>query len=90
MTKTQLIESIVKATELDKATVEKSLNATLDCIKDSVKEGHDVTLIGFGTFTKSKRSARTGRNPQTGMAIEIKETTVPKFRPGRDFKEAVR
>ena len=55
-------------------------------IKKAVKKGDDVTLVGFGTFTKSKRKARTGRNPQTGKEIKIPAMTVPKFRAGREFK----
>ena len=66
------------------------LNACLDTIKKSVKKGDDVTLIGFGTFTKSKRKARMGRNPQTGKEIKIPAMTVPKFRAGREFKDALK
>jgi len=62
----------------------------IDTVKKSVKKGDDVTLIGFGTFTKSKRKARMGRNPQTGKEIKIPAMSVPKFRPGSEFKAAVR
>ena len=55
-----------------------------------MKKGEDVTLIGFGTFTKSKRKARIGRNPQTGKEIKIPAMNVPKFRAGREFKNAIR
>ena len=89
MNKTDLIEAIAKAANVTKVDAEGVLNATLDTIKKSVKKGDDVTLIGFGTFTKTKRKARTGRNPQTGKEIKIPAMTVPKFRPGREFKEAV-
>jgi DNA-binding protein HU-beta len=58
----------------------------LDHIKKAVKKGDDVKLVGFGTFTKAKRKARTGRNPQTGKAIKIPAAWVPKFRPGAEFK----
>ncbi len=66
------------------------LNAALVAIKKTVKKGEDVTLIGFGTFTRSKRKARLGRNPQTGKEIKIPAMTVPKFRPGREFKNFIR
>ena len=84
MNKAQLIEAVAKSANLTKVDAELVLNTALDTIKKSVKKGEDVTLIGFGTFTKSKRKARTGRNPQTGKEIKIPAMTVPKFRPGRD------
>ena len=90
MNKAQLIETIAKHCKLTKTDCENVLNACLDTIKKSVKKGDDVTLIGFGTFTKSKRKARIGRNPQTGKEIKIPAMTVPKFRAGREFKTFVR
>jgi DNA-binding protein HU-beta len=81
---------VAKNTGVTKVDAENILNTALDVIKKSVKKGDDVTLIGFGTFTKSKRKARTGRNPQTGKEIKIPAMTVPKFRPGREFKNAIR
>jgi DNA-binding protein HU-beta len=90
MNKAELIENVAKLAKVTKVDAENILNATIDTIKKSVKKGDDVTLIGFGTFTKSKRKARTGRNPQTGKEIKIPAMNVPKFRPGREFKDAVR
>ena len=90
MNKAQLIESIAKVTKLTKVDCESVVNEALESIKKSVKKGDDVTLIGFGTFTKAKRKARIGRNPQTGKEIKIPATTVPKFRPGREFKNFVK
>ena len=90
MNKAQLVEQVSKATELTKTDVESVLNSSLELIKKSVKKGDDVTLVGFGTFTKSKRKARAGRNPQTGKEIRIPAMTVPKFRAGKEFKNAVR
>jgi DNA-binding protein HU-beta len=90
MNKAQLIEVIAKAANVTKVDAENVLNAAIDSIKKSVKKGEDVTLIGFGTFTKSKRQARSGRNPQTGKEIKIPAMTVPKFRPGREFKDAIK
>lgn len=90
MNKAQLIESIANATDMTKVDVENVLNHALETVKKSVKKGDDVTLIGFGTFTKSKRKARMGRNPQTGKEIKIPAMTVPKFRPGREFKDALK
>jgi DNA-binding protein HU-beta len=90
MNKSQLVESIASHTEMPKSQVESVLNTCLELVKKSVKKGDDVTLVGFGTFTKSKRKARTGRNPQTGEEIRIPSMNVPRFRAGKDFKELVR
>ncbi len=90
MNKAELIDAIAKTSRVTKVDAEMILNSTIDTIKKVVKKGEDVTLIGFGTFTRSKRRARTGRNPQTGKEIKIPAMTVPKFRPGREFKETLR
>ncbi len=90
MNKAELIEKIAGDTGLTKAQIEKTLDATMDTIKKSVKKGDEVKLVGFGTFTKSKRKARTGRNPQTGKAIKIPAAWYPKFRPGAEFKSLIK
>jgi DNA-binding protein HU-beta len=90
MNKTQLVDLVAKQTSLTKTSVEEVLNASIDAIKKSVKKGEDVTLVGFGTFTKSKRKARAGRNPQTGKEIKIPAMTVPRFRAGKEFKDSLR
>ena len=90
MNKAELIEAVAKVTKVTKVDTEAVLNTCLDAIRKSVKKGDDVTLIGFGTFTKTKRKARIGRNPQTGQEIKIPAMTVPKFRPGREFKNAIK
>ena len=90
MNKAQLVEQVSKPTTLTKAEVERVLTSTSELVKTSAKKGDDVTLVGFGTFTKSKRKARVGRNPQTGKEIKIPSMTVPKFRPGKEFKDSVR
>jgi DNA-binding protein HU-beta len=90
MNKAQMIETIASSANLTKVDAENALNACIDAIKKSVKKGDDVTLVGFGTFTKAKRKARMGRNPQTGKEIKIPAMNVPKFRAGKEFKNAVR
>ncbi len=90
MNKAELIEAVATHTNTTKAQAERLLDATLDIIKKNVKKGDEVKLVGFGTFTKAKRKARMGRNPQTGKAIKIPATSYPKFRPGAEFKEIVR
>ena len=94
MNKSELIEKIsemtAKTADLKKSQIEAVINETLSLIKTSVKKGHDVTLVGFGTFTKTKRKARMGRNPQTGKELKIPAMTVPRFKAGKDFKDTLR
>lgn len=86
MNKSELVERVAKQTQQTKTNVEFTVNELIELIKKSVKRGEDVTLVGFGTFTSRKRKARTGRNPQTGKEISIPAMTVPRFRPGKEFK----
>lgn len=90
MNKAQLIEKIAAETKISKAQAEDILDAAIDNIKKAVKKGDDVKLVGFGTFTKAKRKARIGRNPQTGKAIKIPAANTPKFRAGSEFKNLVK
>ena len=90
MNKGELIESIAKAGGLSKADAGRALDATLDSITKALKKGDRVTLPGFGSFSTSKRAARTGRNPQTGATIKIKARTVAKFKAGSKLADAVR
>lgn len=87
MNKAQLVEQLAADLEITKADCERVIDGTLELVRKAVKKGEDVTLVGFGTFTRSKRKARTGRNPQTGESIKIPACTVPKFRPGKAFKD---
>lgn len=87
MNKAQLVEQLASDLEITKADCERVIDGTLELVRKAVKKGEDVTLVGFGTFTRSKRKARTGRNPQTGESIKIPACTVPKFRPGKAFKD---
>ncbi len=89
MNKAQLVERIAASVNLSKSQAEEVLNSTLQNIATAVKRGEEVKIVGFGTFTKLKRKARNGRNPQTGKAIKIPATWYPKFRPGSDFKDLV-
>ncbi len=87
MNKAQLVEHLASEVQLTKADCERILDNALDTIRKTVKKGDDVTLVGFGTFTRTKRKARKGRNPQTGEAIKVPARTVPKFRPGKGFRD---
>jgi DNA-binding protein HU-beta len=90
MNKAELIEKLSKDVALTKADTERVLDAFIETVRSSVKKGDEVKLVGFGTFTKSKRKARTGRNPQTGKAIKIPAAWYPKFRPGSEFKSMLK
>jgi DNA-binding protein HU-beta len=87
--KTELIEHIAKQADISKAAAGRALEALVGGIRVALRKGNSVTLVGFGTFLVSKRAARTGRNPRTGAAIKIRAAKVPKFRPGKDLKDAV-
>ena len=89
MNKSELIEALVKETDMSKAAAGRALNALVDMITKTVAKKQDVQLIGFGTFKATKRAARTGRNPRTGEALKIAAANVPKFTPGAAFKAAV-
>ena len=90
MTKADLIDKIAAAASLTKADAGKALNSTLDAIRLSLKKGQKVTLVGFGTFSVSKRKARKGRNPRTGQEIKIAATKVPKFTAGKTLKDSIK
>ena len=89
MNKSDLVVAIAKKTGRTKASVEATLNAVLDTITATLAKGGKVALIGFGTFSTSKRAARTGRNPATGAAIKIVASKVAKFSVGARLKKAV-
>ena len=89
MNKSELIEVAAKEAGLTKAAADRALGGMIDAIVKAVSKGDTVTLVGFGTFKSAKRAARTGKNPQTGAAIKIAATTVPKFSAGAGFKAAV-
>ncbi len=89
MNKKELIESIADAADISKAAAEKALNGTLAAIAETLKKGDKVTLVGFGTFSVSKREARKGRNPQTGAEIEIPAKNIAKFKAGSKLSEAI-
>ena len=73
----------------DKKSATEAVNAVLEAIQSAVASGDKVAITGFGVFEKSERPARTARNPATGAEIHVAATSVPKFRPGADFKALV-
>ena len=90
MTKAELVEKMAKDADISKAAAGKALDSLIGAIFKTVKKGNKVALVGFGTFSVSKRKARTGRNPQTGATIKIAARKVPKFSAGKAFKDAVK
>ena len=89
MNKSELVEAIANGSGVTKAAASKVLDIFMTTITDALKSGDQVVLPGFGSFSTGLRSARTGRNPQTGQAIEIKASRVAKFKAGKSLKEAV-
>ena len=87
--KADLVEVVAKAADISKSSAEKALDGALNGIRNALKKGGSVTLVGFGTFRVAKRAARTGRNPRTGEAIKIKAAKMPKFTAGKALKDAV-
>ena len=89
MNKTELIAAIADQAEISKKDAEAALNAFTGTIGKALKKGDKVQLVGFGTFEVSKRSARKGRNPQTGETIKIKASKTPKFKAGKALKDMI-
>ena len=89
MNKSELIDSVAKASGLSKADSDRALRAVVKTITGSLKKGNPVALVGFGTFKVSKREARMGRNPQSGASMPITAKTVPRFSAGKALKDAV-
>jgi len=87
--KAELVETVAQSADLSKASAARALDAMLEGISNALKGGDQVALVGFGTFQVKQRSARTGRNPQTGAPIEIAAANVPGFKPGKALKDAV-
>lgn len=89
MKKTELIALVAEKANLSKKDAEKAITATFDAIVDAVAAGDKISLVGFGTFERRDREARTGCNPRTKETIEIPATKVPAFKAGKAFKDAV-
>lgn len=89
MNKSELIAAIAAKTEVSKAAAEKSLNATIEAIAETLAQGEKVQLVGFGTFSVKERAERTGRNPQSGETIKIAASKAPAFTAGKALKDQV-
>ena len=89
MNKTELIDEIAKAADISKASASRALEAMIDAVARTLKNGDTVTLAGFGTFAVTARAERIGRNPRTREEIKIPASKVPKFKPGKALKDAL-
>ncbi|MGB8703644.1 MAG: HU family DNA-binding protein [Gillisia sp.] len=89
MNKTDLIDAMAEHAGVSKAAAKKALESFLENVEKSLKKGDRVSLVGFGSWSVSKRAAREGRNPQTGKTIKIAAKNVVKFKAGADLQKAV-
>jgi len=89
MNKSELIDKVAMAAELNKASAARAVDAMLDGIAEALKGGAQVTLSGFGTFSVTHRAERSGRNPRTGETLTIPASKNPKFKAGKGLKDAV-
>ncbi len=89
MNKMELVNRMAQAAGITKSAAERALDGFMEAVVEAVSRGEKVTLVGFGTFSVAQRSARKGRNPATGEAIEIPAKKVVKFKPGSRLADAV-
>ena len=89
MNKNDLISAVAEASGLSRSDATKAVEGVFNSITSALSKGDEVRLVGFGTFSVAKRKASTGRNPRTGEAMQIKASTLPKFKAGKGLKDAV-
>jgi len=90
MTKAQLVDIVASNSKISKAAATKAIDSLIKGVTRALKKGEKVTLVGFGTFSVTRRKARRGRNPQTGAEIKIPAVKAPKFTAGKALKSAVK
>jgi DNA-binding protein HU-beta len=89
MNKNEFIDRVAEMAGVNKAEATRTVDAVFDAITDALRRGDDVRLVGFGTFSATKRKEREGRNPRTGETIKIPASVQPKFSPGKGLKDAL-
>ena len=89
MNKNDLVAAVAADTDLSKSDAGKAIESVFTVIMKALKKGDEVRLVGFGTFSVSRRAASEGRNPRTGEKIKIPATKQPKFRAGKGLKDAI-
>jgi DNA-binding protein HU-beta len=87
--KSELIEAVAGSADISKAAAGRAIDAVVESVTNALKNGDQVTLIGFGTFSVKDRAARAGRNPQTGAEIQIAAAKIPSFKAGKGLKDSV-
>jgi DNA-binding protein HU-beta len=90
MTKEEMVAKMAKEAGISKRAANDALKTFFGSVTTALKKGQKISFVGFGTFSTSKRKARTGRNPQTGAEIKIPAARVPKFKPGKSLRDAVK
>ncbi len=89
MNKAELIDAVAESADVSKASAARAIDGMVAAITEALQKGDQVAMVGFGTFSVKARAARTGRNPRTGEAIEIKASNNPTFKAGKALKDAV-
>ena len=89
MNKSELVEKIAEGADISKASAARALDSFIGTVTEELASGGEVALVGFGTYKVNDRAARTGRNPQTGSAIQIAAAKAPAFKAGKALKDAV-
>ncbi|WP_281886912.1 HU family DNA-binding protein [Paenibacillus sp. YYML68] len=89
MNKSDLINKVAEVSELSKKDATKAVEAVFEAISEALQSGDKVQLVGFGNFEVRERSARKGRNPQTGEEIEIPSSKIPAFKPGKALRDGI-
>jgi len=88
--KSELIDAVASAADISKAAAGRAIDGMTDAIGGALKQGDQVTLVGFGTFSVRDRAERKGRNPQTGEEITIKAAKIPAFKAGKGLKDTIK
>ena len=88
--KSELIDKVAEKADISKASAGRAVDAFVEAVAESLREGDGVTLIGFGTFSVRERASRSGRNPRTGEMLEIKASKTVGFKPGKTLKERLK
>ena len=89
MNKSELIDAVAEEADISKAAAGRAVDAMVNAVTNALKEGDQITLVGFGTFMVKERASRSGRNPRTGETIQIAASSMPVFKAGKALKDAV-